>query len=90
MQKAAGCVVGQDYPKPIVDHDVVHKKNITRMKEVSVFGLFFWPSYNVVLNASVAVPKYFFLLKHLLNLTASMRTYHTITDMHVGISYACH
>jgi len=33
VQKAAGCVVGQDYPKPIVDHDVVHKKNITRMKE---------------------------------------------------------
>jgi len=33
MQKAAGCVIGVDYPKPIVDHDVISKKNIARMKE---------------------------------------------------------
>ena len=34
VQKAAGCVIGTDYPKPIVDHDVVSKLNITRMKAV--------------------------------------------------------
>ena len=34
VQKAAGCVIGTDYPKPIVDHDVVSKKNIARMKAV--------------------------------------------------------
>ena len=33
-QKAAGCIIGKDYPKPIVDHDVISKKNIARMKEV--------------------------------------------------------
>lgn len=33
VQKAAGCVIGVDYPKPIVDHDVISKKNIARMKE---------------------------------------------------------
>jgi deoxyribodipyrimidine photolyase len=27
----AKCVVGVDYPKPIVDHDVIHKTNITKM-----------------------------------------------------------
>merc|ERR1711953_492768 len=32
VQKAAGCVVGQDYPRPIVDHDKVHKENIAKMK----------------------------------------------------------
>lgn len=32
-QKAAGCIIGKDYPKPIVDHDVISKKNIARMKE---------------------------------------------------------
>ena len=33
VQKQAGCVVGVDYPNPIVDHGTVHKKNIARMKE---------------------------------------------------------
>uniref|UniRef100_A0A0G4HKP3 Photolyase/cryptochrome alpha/beta domain-containing protein n=1 Tax=Chromera velia CCMP2878 TaxID=1169474 RepID=A0A0G4HKP3_9ALVE len=32
VQERAGCVVGRDYPKPIVDHDVIHKKNLDRMK----------------------------------------------------------
>jgi len=32
LQKAAGCIIGTDYPRPIVDHDVVHKVNIGRMK----------------------------------------------------------
>lgn len=30
--KAAGCVIGQDYPRPIVDHDSIHKVNIGRHK----------------------------------------------------------
>ena len=30
-QKKAGCVIGVDYPKPIVDHDVVSKENMGRM-----------------------------------------------------------
>lgn len=33
VQKAAGCVIGKDYPRPIVDHKVVVKTNITRMKK---------------------------------------------------------
>ncbi|KNE59778.1 hypothetical protein AMAG_05242 [Allomyces macrogynus ATCC 38327] len=32
VQRAAGCVVGVDYPKRIVDHDVVVKVNMTKMK----------------------------------------------------------
>lgn len=30
VQKKAGCVIGVDYPKPIVEHDKVHKENIGR------------------------------------------------------------
>lgn len=30
-QQRLGCVVGVDYPKPIVDHDVVSKENMQRM-----------------------------------------------------------
>ncbi|XP_043227438.1 cryptochrome-2-like isoform X1 [Amphibalanus amphitrite] len=30
-QKAAGCIVGRDYPKPIVDHDKVRPRNIEWM-----------------------------------------------------------
>ena len=33
VQKRAGCVVGKDYPKPMVDHKVMSKENIARMKE---------------------------------------------------------
>ncbi|KAJ7996862.1 hypothetical protein DPEC_G00222920 [Dallia pectoralis] len=32
VQEAAGCIVGKDYPRPIVDHEVISKKNIQRMK----------------------------------------------------------
>ncbi|KAM4602656.1 cryptochrome circadian regulator 5 [Polymixia lowei] len=32
VQQAAGCIVGKDYPYPIVEHEVVSKKNIQRMK----------------------------------------------------------
>ena len=31
LQMAAGCVIGKDYPKPIVDHDVARQANIKRM-----------------------------------------------------------
>lgn len=31
-QKLAKCIVGVDYPAPIVDHAVISKKNIERMK----------------------------------------------------------
>ena len=31
MQEKAGCIIGKDYPKPIVDHDKVRKINIERM-----------------------------------------------------------
>lgn len=30
-QKAAGCIIGQDYPKRVVDHDTIVKKNLQRM-----------------------------------------------------------
>jgi len=32
VQKAAGCVIGKDYPRPMVDHAVVSKENMARMK----------------------------------------------------------
>ncbi|KAI3377744.1 hypothetical protein L3Q82_008889, partial [Scortum barcoo] len=32
VQQAAGCIVGKDYPHPIVQHEVISKKNIQRMK----------------------------------------------------------
>jgi len=34
VQKAAGCVIGVDYPKRIVNHDVIHKENLGKMKQV--------------------------------------------------------
>ena len=32
VQKLAGCIIGKDYPAPIVDHNVISKININRMK----------------------------------------------------------
>jgi cryptochrome len=32
VQEASGCVIGQDYPAPIVDHRVVSKRNMQWMK----------------------------------------------------------
>lgn len=32
IQERAECIVGKDYPRPIVEHEVAHKKNIQRMK----------------------------------------------------------
>ena len=32
VQKGVGCIIGEDYPKPIVDHDSIHKVNIQKMK----------------------------------------------------------
>ncbi|KAL4225263.1 hypothetical protein ACF0H5_015951 [Mactra antiquata] len=31
IQEKCGCIIGKDYPKPIVDHDIVRKQNISRM-----------------------------------------------------------
>ena len=33
VQKEAGCIIGKDYPKPIVDHDTVSKANMGRLAE---------------------------------------------------------
>ncbi|XP_042562756.1 cryptochrome circadian regulator 5 [Clupea harengus] len=32
IQERAGCIVGKDYPRPIVEHEIISKKNIQRMK----------------------------------------------------------
>ena len=32
VQQAAACVIGRDYPAPIVDHAVVMKANLAKMK----------------------------------------------------------
>ena len=32
VQKSCGCVVGKDYPAPIVEHSIVVKENMNRMK----------------------------------------------------------
>ncbi|EFX85418.1 DNA photolyase 1 [Daphnia pulex] len=33
VQQTAGCIIGKDYPKRIVDHDVVMKENLAKMKK---------------------------------------------------------
>ena len=33
VQRAAGCVIGKDYPRPIVDHKAAVKTNLARMKK---------------------------------------------------------
>lgn len=33
LQKTCGCVIGEDYPKPIVEHTKVFKENVSRMKK---------------------------------------------------------
>lgn len=32
VQKLAGCIIGKDYPSPIVDHNQISKTNMNRMK----------------------------------------------------------
>jgi len=32
IQKAAGCIIGTDYPRPIVKHEIVVKENMAKMK----------------------------------------------------------
>lgn len=32
VQKKARCIIGKDYPKPLVDHATKHKQNLDRMK----------------------------------------------------------
>ena len=32
VQEAAGCIIGKDYPKPIVDHKIASKDNMRKMK----------------------------------------------------------
>ncbi len=32
VQQAAGCVIGRDYPAPIVDHAAASKANMAKMK----------------------------------------------------------
>lgn len=34
VQKAAKCVIGKDYPVPMVNHTIVSRINIQRMKQV--------------------------------------------------------
>ena len=31
VQEKVGCIIGRDYPRPIVDHDTIRKVNIERM-----------------------------------------------------------
>lgn len=38
VQKAAGCIIGQDYPRPIVDHDIARKHNLQRMSKAFAAG----------------------------------------------------
>merc|ERR1712166_1409250 len=33
IQKEAGCIIGVDYPEPIVEHKIVSKRNMMWMKE---------------------------------------------------------
>merc|ERR1711976_761006 len=38
IQRGIGCVIGKDYPHPIVDHAIIHKTNIQRMKTAYANG----------------------------------------------------
>jgi len=38
VQKGCGCIIGQDYPKPIVNHDTIHKENMGKMKAAYAGG----------------------------------------------------
>ncbi|KAI0560828.1 cryptochrome/photolyase [Gracilaria domingensis] len=40
VQKEAGCIIGKDYPKPMVDHTKVSRENIEKMKENYAKGEF--------------------------------------------------
>lgn len=33
VQQSAGCIIGKDYPRPIVEHETVSKENMNRMKD---------------------------------------------------------
>merc|ERR1712178_383952 len=33
VQERVGCIIGKDYPKPMVDHSEISKINIGKMKE---------------------------------------------------------
>uniref|UniRef100_A0A6S9LDJ6 Cryptochrome/DNA photolyase FAD-binding domain-containing protein n=1 Tax=Heterosigma akashiwo TaxID=2829 RepID=A0A6S9LDJ6_HETAK len=33
MQESCGCVIGVDYPEPIVDHSIISKENMAKMKQ---------------------------------------------------------
>lgn len=38
VQASAKCIIGKDYPRPIVDHAAVSKANMTRMKDAYAAG----------------------------------------------------
>jgi len=57
VQKAAGCVIGQDYPRPIVDHAIVSKENMGRMKAACAAGKVAAPKKNKLENYFKKEPK---------------------------------
>jgi hypothetical protein len=38
VQRAAGCIVGEDYPERMVDHEVARVANMSRMKMAHAGG----------------------------------------------------
>ena len=38
VKNGCGCIIGQDYPKPIVNHDTIHKENMGKMKAAYAAG----------------------------------------------------
>ena len=36
LQKKLGCVIGKDYPKPMVDHSGASKENMSKIKKVAM------------------------------------------------------
>lgn len=38
VQKQAGCIIGVDYPRPIVEHEIISKENMTKMKAAYARG----------------------------------------------------
>ena len=38
LQKGCGCIIGTDYPAPIIDHKEASQRNIARMKTMFAGG----------------------------------------------------
>ncbi|TPX33888.1 hypothetical protein SmJEL517_g03337 [Synchytrium microbalum] len=55
VQRKAGCIIGVDYPKPIVEHDVASKANMAKMKEAYAKKIYGWTGNEVHVASNPAM-----------------------------------